>query len=115
MKKIAIFLLAGLIVLSWPGAQAQESAPGPDGSSMENAIVINYTGDYNESIGQEYAYLNDKYGEGAWESDAVALLEEGGKYYDMMTVIITATGGTKQYYFDITEPYAELMKQFQEK
>lgn len=85
-----------------------------DGSSIEEAVIIKYTGDYPESIGQEYIYLAKYLGsEGKdWRLKQQQLIEKDNKFYDVLTVEISSTGEIKRFYFDITEPFGELQKQF---
>jgi len=82
---------------------------------MENAVVIKYIGDYEKSIEQEYAFLDNKYGKGGWDYGIVSLINKDEKVYDKMDLHIKATGKTMDFYFDITEPYAELSNMFKEK
>jgi hypothetical protein len=78
------------------------------GKSMESAIRILDVSNSMEGIQAEYAYLSKMFGERGKDWDLVmqALMEEGGKSYDMMTVKLS-DGAEKIVYFDITEFYGK--------
>ena len=98
-------------------AQAEEKNEKCEGRSKEEAVVIKYTGDYAESIAQEYDYLDKKFGVMGRNYDIIqqSIIAEGAVVYDVLTIKIFASGEQKDIYFDITEPYTELVKQFQKK
>jgi hypothetical protein len=81
------------------------------GSSVENAVVLEYEGGSNDYVGTEYAYL--KYiglGRGIkWKTLKQELVLEDNRKFDMIKIetkqitddeIITQV---ENYYFDITE------------
>jgi len=82
-----------------------------DGSSIEKAVVIKFAGDYQESIGQEYAYIAYIYGtEGTdYEVLGQALEGEGESSYDVISIKLIPSGEEKKVYFDVTD----LMNQWQ--
>ena len=88
-----------------------EANDGRDGSSIEKAVVIKFTGDYQESIGQEYEYIAYIYGtEGAdYEVLGQALQGEGESSYDVISIKLIPSGEEKAVYFDVTD----LMNQWQ--
>ena len=102
---VSVFLFSGNVL----GAETAE-----EGSSYNNAVVIRYIGDYSQSIGQEYEYISKKFGmQGVnWEPMQVSLVYEGDKIYDVFNFKILPSGEEKTLYFDITEPYGEMEKQF---
>ena len=57
---IVILLSSCFLVSSF--VKAERSTFREDGSSIKRAIVIKYTGDYSESIGQEYEYIENNFG-----------------------------------------------------
>lgn len=65
---------------------------GSQGLSMEEAIVVN-------SIKEEYQWLREHYS--GYQFQMQALLSEGGKYYDRLT-IKTTDGAVLEFYFDIS-------------
>lgn len=86
-----------------------------DGSSIEAAIIIKYAGDYEKSINQEYEYLDSEFGVNGrdWQMTNQALLAQKERYYDQLIIQLLPSGEEKTLYFDITEPYNVLMKQFE--
>ena len=71
------------------------------GSSMEEAIIIKYTGDYSESIDQEYEYIENNFG--AIGKDWVLIEQkllggENNRSYDELTIKIIASGEEKTLY-----------------
>jgi len=81
-----------------------------DGSSIGQAIIIKYIGDYSKSIGQEYEYLSGKFGARGkdWKLIKQSLLHENGRSYDKMDIQLMPSGEEKTLYFDITEPFGFL-------
>ena len=125
LKFLAVLLLCGFCFSvfaqaekTYEGGEAVLSNPeGGDGSSFEEAVVIKYIGDYAASIAQEYDYIDKKFGVMGEKCDITMqrIIAEGDKTYDVLTVKIFVSGEEKEVYFDITEPYNELVKQFQQK
>lgn len=80
---------------------------GGDGSTKENAIVIqNAKNEYN-GVSAEMQYISRKNGERnkAWSKVSQTLLTDRDKYYDLIEIVIIKSGEKKSYYFDITEFY----------
>jgi hypothetical protein len=120
MKKlntIGFMLMLGIALLSaCHSKKSLASAPvnvppmdsvtfsGGNGSSMENAVVINNAKGSIEGINAEYYYIG--YIEGKrgveWQMKSQSLLNENGKYYDQIDITIAKTRKKKSYYFDIT-------------
>ncbi|MCX5704644.1 MAG: hypothetical protein NTZ92_01040 [Candidatus Omnitrophica bacterium] len=117
-------VLACIILLLFPIAlfaaepssqeDVQAVSASRDGSSFEKAIIIKYIGDYYKSIEQEYQYLETKFGTGGknWNLVKQSLKDKEGKAYDEMIVEVLPSKEIIILYFDITEPFAELNKQF---
>lgn len=86
------------------------AAENRDGSSIGQAIIIKYIGDYSKSIAQEYEYLSGKFGvQGKdWKLIKQSLLHENGRSYDKMDIQLMPLGEEKTLYFDITEPFGFL-------
>jgi hypothetical protein len=93
--------------------ESQDFSKSRDGSSLEKAIIVKYTGDYVASIGQEYEYLEAKFGIRGkdWRLTEQRLKDFRDKVYDEMVVEIRISKEVVVLYFDITEPYRELNKQ----
>lgn len=119
MKKINLIgvamLLLSIFFLVYGCGKADESALPQEGSSITKAIIISYTGEYYDSIGQEYKYLENRFGARGkdWVLIEQKLHEENDKFYDILT-IETVSGEKVIMHFDITEPFLELQKQFGE-
>ncbi|MFC1480147.1 acid shock protein [Candidatus Omnitrophota bacterium] len=117
MKKLLIMLLIAVFAISQISFAAETTVEPAvrDGSSIEKAIII--TGKYDGSIRKEYEYLEKKYGIMGQnlQMQVQSSLEQDNKSYDKMEFILLPSGEKKVLYFDITEPYADLMKQFQSK
>ncbi|MDD5195174.1 MAG: hypothetical protein PHQ96_05860 [Candidatus Omnitrophica bacterium] len=102
---------------------------GGDGSAIEKGIIIPDISDYkkcskdpecvkqeySKSIDQEYEYLKEVYGikRQDWEFKNQSLLENNGKLYDELTILIIKSNELKKIYFDITEPFGNFAKQFE--
>ncbi|MDD5730436.1 MAG: hypothetical protein PHN57_04845 [Candidatus Omnitrophica bacterium] len=84
-----------------------------EGSSMEKAIIIKFIGDYKKSIGQEYEYIKKHFGVIGQDLqiNGQSLKMENGKYYDEISISLIKTKEIKTLYFDITEPFAQMVKQ----
>jgi len=76
-----------------------------DGSSMEKAFVIKYTGDYFQSIGQEYRIIERKFGVRGeqWEMVVQMMRKEGDRSYDVIEIKLLPSGEETVIYFDITD------------
>lgn len=115
---ICIILLLTPVILFAVEPQSQKGneaiSTSRDGSSLEKAIIIKYIGVYDKSIEQEYQYLEKKFGKGGkdWNLVRQALIGKEGKSYDEMIIELLPSKETITLYFDITEPFGELSKQF---
>ena len=72
---------------------------GGDGSSFEKAVVIAGAKSSMDGVPAERKWLKKKYGN--YEKLKQALVKEGGKYYDLVT-IRTKKGKELVVYFDIS-------------
>ncbi|MFH1552811.1 MAG: hypothetical protein ABID83_04150 [Candidatus Omnitrophota bacterium] len=115
MKTLLIMLFVSAVVFSQVGFAAETAVETTirDGSSIEKAIII--TGKYDGAIAREYEYIEKTYGIMGqnWQMQLQSSLEQDNKSYDMIEFILLPSGDKKVLYFDITEPYADLMKEFQ--
>lgn len=116
---ICIILLLAFVILFAVQLQNQKGneaiSASRDGSSPEKAIIIKYIGDYDKSIDQEYQYLKKKFGirGNDWNLVRQSLMAgKEGKSYDEMIIELLPSKETITLYFDITEPFEELSKQF---
>ena len=115
---ICIILLLTPVILFAAEPQSQKGneaiSASRDGSSSEKAIIIKYIGDYEKSIEQEYQYLETRFGiKGKdWNLVRQSLIGKEGKSYDEMIIELLPSKETITLYFDITEPFGELSKQF---
>jgi len=109
MKKISIFFLVAMLsfCISAPFAigGAEDVVLERDGSSMEKAIVIKYTGDYFQSIGQEYEIIEKQFGVRGeqWEMSLQMMRREGDRSYDVIEIKLLPSGEETAVYFDITD------------
>lgn len=105
--------LIGLIAVLLIAFQACGIKSADDGSSMKKAIVIKSIGDHLESIGQEYKYIGDNFGDRGkdWVLVEQRMIEEEDRFYDLLTIKIIDSGEEKILYFDITEPFRKLQSQ----
>lgn len=78
---------------------------GGDGSSYEEAIVVPFTGDYLESVGQEYHYMDQVFGPegGEWQIISQRLEHQNNKDYDVFEILWIQSGKEQTIYFDVTE------------
>lgn len=105
MRKIAFLAVAALAVAcsspkhstSSTGTQQTFSSTTADGSSYENAIVIQEKSE-TTGVSAEYKWLRENYP--GYKSKGQALQTKNGKSYDVLT-IVTADGTEKKVYFDI--------------
>jgi hypothetical protein len=74
------------------------------GDSKENAVAILNSEDHMEGVKSEYIYLARKFGTRGsdWKLKRQSLINEGGKRYDKMEIILS-DGTEKIIYFDITD------------
>lgn len=74
-----------------------------DGSSIENAIVIENKENHFEGVDAEYRYLSEIYGERGvgWVLEKQSLIQEKGRFYDFIEIKIS-NGPEISLYFDIT-------------
>jgi predicted Zn-dependent protease len=112
MKRIVLFLLIGSLIISCSTTKrvSREKKEDKvtvsaenDGSSYENAIVIN---EKSESAGvpAEYSWLRENYP--GCMAKGQSLIFYNNKPYDIIT-IITADGVEKEVYFDISKFYGK--------
>ena len=73
-----------------------------DGESIEDAIIINATEDF-QGIILEYAYLRRRFGtqDFDWELKKQSLIEQNNKAYDRMDLILK-DGAKRSIFFDIS-------------
>jgi hypothetical protein len=84
---------------------------GGDGSSKVRALIIKYTGNYDQSINQEIQWLDGQFGvqESNWRlTDKHRVKYTSGRIHDILTIKVLASGQEKVYYFDITDPFIKL-------
>ena len=106
MKKY-IFLVAGLCLLFSCAAKKKTivtgSYSGGDGSSFENAVIINEIHD-SRGVDDEYAWIKIHYPYAT--NNGQALEYNGKKPYDILT-ITTRDNKTISVYFDISKFYGK--------
>ncbi|MFX0025439.1 MAG: hypothetical protein ACFE8M_03430 [Candidatus Hermodarchaeota archaeon] len=71
---------------------------GGDGNSLDDAIIISDCSHF-EGIDQEYIILKKKFGN--YKLIKQSLIEESGKIYDFLEIILE-DGGKTEVYFEIT-------------
>lgn len=103
MKKLLLVLFVLFFVGVFSYVSVSEEVR--DGSSIEKAVIVTYTGNYQESIGQEYRYIAEKFGtrDVDYELLSQRLVDEGGTPYDVITIRLLPSGEERDVYFDITE------------
>ena len=76
-----------------------------EGFSMEDAIVITNAQSSFDGVGAEYQYITQRFGVKSvdWTLKMQSLLEENGKAYDQMQLILLKEAREICIYFDITE------------
>ena len=107
MMKKYFFLLIGLSFMFSCAAKKNVitgNYSGGDGSSFENAIIINETGE-SRGVADEYAWIKAHYR--ASTSNGQALLYNNNKPYDVLQ-ITTADEKAISIYFDISKFYGKL-------
>lgn len=109
MKKMVCLALAAIFLFS--GLSFAQEDVTRDGSSVEKAVIIEYTGDYQESIGLEYKYIESVYGTPNVDYELLgqSLYGEGEKSYDVIAIKLIPSGDERTVYFDVTD----LMNQWQ--
>jgi len=82
---------------------------GGDGSSIENAVIINAQSTLN-GIMYEHLYISKIHGEKdtKWKLIQQQLLEVGGRHYDAMRISII-NNEIIVYYFDISNFYGKMI------
>lgn len=96
-------MLAGVELSDGPRSTGKFSSAhiryaGGDGSSLAKAIVIKGAHGESDGIQSEYDWIAVKLP--GWKPVSQALLEDGGRYYDLLT--LRKSGATREVYFDIT-------------
>lgn len=106
MKKLIIFLC---IVMVCSYAFSEEGVV-RDGSSIEKAMIVEYNGDYQASIGSEYAYIGTLYGREYVDYNVLmqSNILQDSRSYDVIEIELIPSGEKRGVYFDVTE----LMKQW---
>lgn len=89
--RLAILMMLLVVISCTVTKKATVSTSDLDGSTQERAVIV-------ASIDAEYAWIRQKY-PGA-KVTSQALIENGKKYYDLLT-FTTPGGETKKAYFDI--------------
>ena len=92
---------------------AEVTYGGGDGTSVENAVVIENAANHFEGVDAEYIWLETQFGPQGekWERSEQSLIDEEDRLYDVLKVeFSSSTGGYKKgdvayFYFDITEFY----------
>lgn len=109
MKKNILFITAVLSLFLAFSAFASETEIHRDGSSIEQAVLIKYSGSYQKSIGQEYTYIASQYGkEGVnYALQSQSLQSWGTRSYDVINIKLIPSGEEISVYFDITEVYGK--------
>lgn len=113
MKKLSLALFIFILILGVSGLSLSQEER--DGSSMEKAVIITYSGNYQESLGQEYQYIAKKYGT---QNVDYEILEQRlvddweGTPYDVITIRLIPSGEEKEVYFDITALQAAWKEKF---
>jgi len=106
MKKIVFIALVALMAACSPAKHnsstsnnsTQVSAGQADGSSFDNAIIINEKGE-RAGVAAEYKWLREHYP--GYKSKSQSLQSNNKKPYDVLS-ITTADGTAKKVYFDIS-------------
>jgi hypothetical protein len=73
---------------------------GGDGATIETCVIITADGKFNY-IEIQNIYINYIWGIGNWRKAKQSLTIQEDKKIDI--IVIDVDGGTKEYYFDITE------------
>ena len=97
-------VVLALIVASC-AADKQAATSGRDGSSMEQAIVLQGVTNEIDGIHAEHAETKKRFPGWAWESQSLTTPIEG-RIYDVIT--LTKGAQTKTVYFDITDWFGKL-------
>lgn len=111
---IATLILAGCETTTTQGATTSPPAStvsaagyikylGGDGSSLQQAILIRGAKGEFDGVKSEYDWL--AINRPGWERTEVALVNNGGRVYDVLT--IRKGGQTAKIYFDITEYFGK--------
>ncbi len=102
MRRILSILLCVILVCSHAFSEEKIVR---DGSSIEKAVIIKYTGDYQESIGLEYKYIGTLYGVAAVDYKLVlqSSVGQGDRTYDVIEIELIPSGEHKNIYFDVTD------------
>lgn len=79
--------------------------------AMGEAIPIKSLGGYLESLEQEKKHLESLYGiqDVNWENSAIMRIDSNGRYYDEVIIKLIPSGEIKSIYFDVTEPFGDLV------
>ena len=77
--------------------------PYRDGTSIENAIIIENVEHQFQGVDAEYRYLSKMYGDRdvGWILKKQSLIKENGRYYDFIEIKLDI-GSEISLYFDIT-------------
>ena len=77
--------------------------PSKDGSSMENAVIIENDEKNFEGVEAEYRYLSNLFGDRGvgWNLKKQSLVKKNGHYYDFIEIKLK-DGRELSLYFDIT-------------
>lgn len=102
-------VLAGIELSGKPVKPASLANPriryaGGDGSSLASAVVIKGASGEFDGVQSEYVWLAQHLP--GWRTVSQAVLEDGGRMYDRMTM--QKSGTTRQVYFDITGFYGRM-------
>lgn len=102
MKKIIVIIL---VILSLGSISFAQEDVVRDGSTIEKAVIIKYTGNYQESLGQEYEYAAKVYGRRGvdWELIMQSNTWNDGKSYDVLEIELIPSGEKTGLIFDVTD------------
>lgn len=84
------------------------SYKGGNGTSQEEAILIDGAKDEIEGVNAEYDWLEEKFGRQnkKWEMIDQLLIDEDDRQYDLLKIRLR-NGDIKEFWFDITEFFGE--------
>jgi len=110
MKRIYVLMMFGLLAATQI-AYGVVNYGGGDGTSIENAVIIENAADHFEGVEAEYLWLEAQFGPQGekWGRDQQNLIEENDRLYDVLKVEFYDSAGAYKkgdivyFYFDITE------------
>lgn len=107
----SLYYLALMSLLCGVCSFAEVTYGGGDGTSIENAVIIESATNHFEGVDAEYVWLEMQFGPQGdkWDRLEQSLIEENDRLYDVLKVeFYDKAGGYKKgdityFYFDITE------------